>query len=311
MHIKSLLLPFSLLAFIAPSHAAIDPDQIAVADDYPAATRAYDATAPLIPITHAMLQNAKTYCTRRDADPFVVEALLNQRAKREQLTEALEKVCDKLSPQWRILQLLIARGANVDGADIEATCKRGDESPLRLAAAQGATDIVEWLLAYAGANIEARDNEGFTALHFAAYCGQLATTRCLVHHGASIDAVDDNGVTPLMWAAKAGHTDIIKYFVTEAGTTRESLDAALHYAADCNRINCAEWLIAEGGADIETRNACGLTALHIAARNGYSHMVKMLIKHGAKVLALTNDGRTPADFALKNSHETIATFLLG
>jgi hypothetical protein len=47
------------------------------------------------------------------------------------------------------------------------------------------------------ANVNARDKEGATALHKAAYVGEASLVAVLVKHGADVNAKDNEGATPL------------------------------------------------------------------------------------------------------------------
>src|SRR5690606_31803714 len=70
-------------------------------------------------------------------------------------------------------------------------------TPLTMAAMNGRTEVVTYLLDR-GANIEARSvGEGYTALHFAANRLQFEVGRLLVHRGADVRARDDAGYTVL------------------------------------------------------------------------------------------------------------------
>ena len=79
------------------------------------------------------------------------------------------------------VRLLIARGA-----DVNAKEPSQNQSALMWAAAEHHADVVR-LLVEAGADLQAHTKKGFTAIHFAAREGDLATTRELLSAGVNIN----------------------------------------------------------------------------------------------------------------------------
>ncbi|KAK0710818.1 ankyrin repeat-containing domain protein, partial [Lasiosphaeris hirsuta] len=80
-------------------------------------------------------------------------------------------------------------------------------SPFWLACAAGKLDIVELLLKPEHkANVNfAVGRSGKTALHAAAYGGRTEIARLLLEKGCNIDAKEEDGWTALMIAAQEGH----------------------------------------------------------------------------------------------------------
>ena len=146
-----------------------------------------------------------------------------------------------------------------------------------------------------GAHVNARDNVGRTALHYAcclaeygadvaSYLVTLGTyPRCcvavlclqargLTHSdacpGATLDAADTNGNTPLHLAASRGATALVA-------------------------------LLLQRGARPTAANGQGATALHFAAVQGCAQTLACLLRGGADPSARATDGDTPMDNAMK------------
>ena len=69
---------------------------------------------------------------------------------------------------------------------------------------------VKALMDTPGINPEARDNDGFTALHWAAWSGMPQSTFLLTQRGLDVNAVEKHGYTPLMLAALRGNAAAVK-----------------------------------------------------------------------------------------------------
>ena len=61
---------------------------------------------------------------------------------------------------------------------------------------------------------------------------------------------------------------------------------------------------------IHRKDNAGYTALHVAALQGHSEIVRFLIDKGAKVNVAANNGDTPLHDAAENDHGTLVQFLL-
>jgi tetratricopeptide (TPR) repeat protein len=126
-------------------------------------------------------------------------------------------------------------------------------------------------------NIEAKDDQGRTALHVAAHRGRIEEVKLLLDKGANIEARDNDGNTPLICAAEAG--GIIRF-------GKQGADIEKYPAADV--IN----LLLDRGAKIEAKSNWGQTALHRAAFRGRPDVVKVLLDRGANIQAMDNHGDT-------------------
>lgn len=157
------------------------------------------------------------------------------------------------------------------------------DSPVADAAMRGDQGSVRALLQQ-GADVNAAQGDGMTALHWAADRGDLEMARMLVYAGAGLEAVTRMAeYTPLHLASRAGHGAVV----------RALLEAGSDPAAPTG----------SGGA----------TPLHLAAAAGDAEAVAALIEHGADVDAREERaGQTPLIFAAaQNRVEAIRALLAG
>lgn len=155
------------------------------------------------------------------------------------------------------------------------------KAPLELAAGEGEETLSQRL-------VEAGAKSG-NVLHEAVRGGQLVLVTKLLDSGASLSTPNFRGSYPLHYAAAGEHgcPDIVRLLVSR-GADVNVLDSKgrtpLHWAADCGHIatgsHVAEALLGLG-ADVSLRyGRLHKSAMHLAARNGHTHMLRVLEKHG-------------------------------
>ncbi|XP_025078776.1 LOW QUALITY PROTEIN: ankyrin repeat domain-containing protein 39-like [Pomacea canaliculata] len=109
------------------------------------------------------------------------------------------------------------------------------ERGLWSAALSGEIDELERRLAH-GADVNARDKSGYTALHYAARSGHRDVCCLLLNHGAEVNATTTAGsATPLHRAAYMGHADIVQLLLSHGANphlTDSDGMTALHKATD-------------------------------------------------------------------------------
>ena len=71
------------------------------------------------------------------------------------------------------------------------------------------------MLVAAGANVDASDANGITALHRAAAAGELVAASVLIDLLANVNAVDNTGTTALHTACENGHTRLVQLLLVE------------------------------------------------------------------------------------------------
>ncbi len=104
-----------------------------------------------------------------------------------------------------VAQALIERGADVNAAADNAL----RVAPVHASAAVRDVATMQRLLEH-GANANARQQMGYTALHTAAQHGDEVMVELLLAHGADPNLAGDDGRTPVDLATAAGQTEIMK-----------------------------------------------------------------------------------------------------
>jgi ankyrin repeat protein len=183
------------------------------------------------------------------------------------------------------------------------------QSPVADAAMQKDRTAVEALLKQ-GADVNASQGDGMTALHWAAMNGDAALATTLLYAGANANAATRlGGFTPLDLAARNGEADVVQALLA-GGADPKVADlhgtTALMFAAESGDTEAIAALL-DAGADVNARESFrGETALMFAAAYDRTEAVKVLLAHGADAKATTkifdwtklpkNDPRLGADF---------------
>ncbi|CAJ0602435.1 unnamed protein product [Cylicocyclus nassatus] len=172
-----------------------------------------------------------------------------------------------------VVTLLHDSGASID------VLNEDEATPLHLAANTGQTACVRQLLEWDKKLVLYRDENAWTALHFAASNGHDVTAKVLIDAGSDVNARNSQGKTPLDLAVEGDHYDTVN-------------------------------VLLEKGAVIESANddRC-TTPLHVAAEKGYDRIVERLLWEASPVKKNEN-GETALDLAISNGHESVARVLV-
>ena len=141
------------------------------------------------------------------------------------------------------------------------------------AAKQNDAGQVRSLIADDG-NPNQTDEEGRTAMHYAAINGNLQIIAILIKGGAKLDPKEKLGNTPL------------------------------HLAADANHVEAAQLLL-DVGAAVDPENKNGMTPLMIAASRGNIEIVQALLAKGASVTKTDYTGRDAAGWAAESHRPAV------
>lgn len=209
----------------------------------------------------------------------------------------------------RMDEVCFPNGADDPGsAPGEALDSLGRTGLMRAVRAGGAAEVSA---ALAGADVNATDIDGETALHHAARRGDAEVVRLLLGAGARVDAENRYQRTPLHVAAAAGGAEVVQALL-DAGAPVTGADAfgatVLHAAAEAGCGECVARLL-ERGAVAAACDAAGNTPLHCAARAGRGDAAARLLGAGADRGAANRLRRTPAQEARLAGHAWLASYL--
>ena len=177
-------------------------------------------------------------------------------------------------------------------------------------------------------NLEIKDEEGKTALHYFVGKGDIKNIKILVEKGADLGAKDASGQTPLHVAVIKGKKEVLR-LLTNSDTIQAQDHKGrtpLHLAAQEDHLGVIQFLLSSGSIKIvrdnfastplheasrwshqkvielvfhveliDAKNKWGETPLHLVAKSGNLENLNTLLDLGADPWLKNNEGQTPLD----------------
>ncbi|KAM9384645.1 receptor-interacting serine/threonine-protein kinase 4 [Pholidichthys leucotaenia] len=205
------------------------------------------------------------------------------------------------------VKFLLLNNANPNHANARGS------TPLHLATEKHLKPLVEVLLSRRGTNVNAKDEDQYTALHWAAQNGDEAITRLLLDRGAAINETDGRGRTPAHLACQHGQENVFRVLLSRCADIQiKGKDnwTALHFAAWQGHLGIVKLLIKQAGADMDSQTRDGCTPLHLASKRGQYRVARILIELGADVHVTSAGLDTPLHVAAETGHTSTSRLLI-
>jgi len=186
-------------------------------------------------------------------------------------------------------------------ADVNARSDDGSTA-LLWAAHWNDLDSADFLI-QAGADANTANEFGMTPLSQACTNGSAALVHSLLKAGANPNTAIATGETPLMTCARSGSAEAVRLLVEYGAAVNAKEPAqnqtALMWAVAERHPSAVQALI-EAHADLDAHTKQGFTALHFAARVGDQECVRLLLAEGMNVNTLTQAGEGAKTNAAEN-----------
>ncbi|UJR27150.1 hypothetical protein I4U23_008449 [Adineta vaga] len=232
-----------------------------------------------------------------------------------------------------VLKYALSKQINTD---IIQKKNSGGATALLLAATFGHATCVELLLEAGADMFNDRDKRERSAVYLASASNHVQTLEILLQYarehdivnellkrGASLAMKDDDEYTPLMLCCKKNRLDVLKLFIEYINgyyqTSRDKLNlleerddgsnTALHIAASEGHSSVIKLLL-EQNCDLQARSMISWLPIHCAAGRGRYNSVRTLIDNHSPIDPVDKNQQTPLHLAACNGHSDVVKLLL-
>ncbi|KAL4241105.1 Caskin-2 [Mactra antiquata] len=174
------------------------------------------------------------------------------------------------------------------------------------------------LLLENGASVNLRDNKGMVALHYATWQGKLEPVHILLQWKSPSNEQAMAGETPLHLACQHGHFDVVNLLLLHQASPivqnrdkKSPLDLACEFGRYrvvdlLLRSNLCSPLLIDTPSDMSDNKS---TCLHLAAKNGHSDIIRLLLQGGMNVNRVTLQGTCLHEAALYGKTDVVRLLL--
>ncbi|KAE8981603.1 hypothetical protein PF010_g22573 [Phytophthora fragariae] len=153
---------------------------------------------------------------------------------------------------------------------------------------------------------------GASALHTAAWGGELDIVEFLLELGQDPNAADDSGMTAIMVAIL--HLNLLTMRCVfrggEAVRRNTVVDCREEQGERVRLVLAVIKILLQFGADVDARSKDGKSALHCSTSDDAYDVAKMLLDAGASIDALDEHGKTPLHYCVQEGGLLVTELLL-
>ncbi len=227
--------------------------------------------------------------------------------------------------QADIVALLLQRGASVNARGrTDAVPEARGNTALLMAAGRDHTETIRVLLTQGkGILVDAQNTEGDTPLAFVVEFEDLEAVKMLHAHGARINHLNNSGGAILVRTVPHKKFEVLEYLIANGADINQSgntgysplMQAIAGQANDLKKLYkwIEKFLTYKPKLDFQLLRGEGegLTAMHLAARQGYVDIGRLLLDNGAIIDAKSLlAGSTPLHMAATHNQIDFAKLLI-
>ncbi|XP_046550136.1 serine/threonine-protein phosphatase 6 regulatory ankyrin repeat subunit B-like [Haliotis rubra] len=197
--------------------------------------------------------------------------------------------------------------------DVNSRDEKHRKTPLMVAAQEGHRRLFAFIV-IKGANVSHIDQYGDNVLHLACRGGHMGMVKDVVtQYMIDINCKGMYGSTPLLQTVYCGHRDVLKFLVSNGAKLSHVDDYGeniLHWACRGGHVGVVKDILTQYSVDINSRENHGETPLMKAASGGHRNVLEFLVRLGANISCVDDDGDNILHHASVGGHAKTVQHIL-
>ncbi|XP_067653208.1 putative ankyrin repeat protein RF_0381 [Haliotis asinina] len=186
-------------------------------------------------------------------------------------------------------------------------------APLLLAAGYG-NKLVFHFLIERGADTFTKDSTNRNVLHWACRGGSVKIVNYIITQNiVDINGSDENNMTPLLLAAYHGKIDVFGLLIEKGANTlavNQKRRNSLHLSSAGGHVDTVKYVLKHTSVDIDSKDYGEMTPVLIAVSHGKNEVFHILVKNGADLSVIDEDGDNILHLACRGGHVKIVNYIL-